>query len=149
MLQCTWWRRVQIWNLLSWDLFIFSKILTTTTDLQNFLKNAVFWDVATCRSCVNWRFGGTYCLRLQGRKICERGTKFSRWIQTTLKMEPIRSSETSVHTRSTPRHIPEDGIIYSHHCENLKSYNIPFYWDRWCSGNAIHSYSGGTRFESQ
>jgi hypothetical protein len=33
------------------------------------LKNAVFWDVAQCRSCVNRRFGGTYCLHLHGRKI--------------------------------------------------------------------------------
>jgi hypothetical protein len=32
---------------------------------------------------------------------------------STLKMEAIRSSETSVHTRSTRRHIPEDGILLS------------------------------------
>jgi hypothetical protein len=31
---------------------------------------------------------------------------------STLKMEAIRSSETSVHTRSTRRHIPEDGILH-------------------------------------
>jgi hypothetical protein len=31
---------------------------------------------------------------------------------STLKMEAIRSSETSVHPRSTRRHIPEDGILY-------------------------------------
>jgi hypothetical protein len=31
---------------------------------------------------------------------------------STLKMETIRSSETSVHfTRSARRHIPEDGIL--------------------------------------
>jgi hypothetical protein len=40
---------------------------------------------------------------------------------STLKMEAIRSSETSVHTRSTRRHIPEDGILHSHRRENLKS----------------------------
>jgi hypothetical protein len=34
------------------------------------------------------------------------------------------SSETSVHTRSTLRHIPQDGILHSHPCENLKSYII-------------------------
>jgi hypothetical protein len=41
---------------------------------------------------------------------------------STLKMEAIRSSKTSVHTRSTQRHISEDGILHSHHRENLKSY---------------------------
>jgi hypothetical protein len=30
--------------------------------------------------------------------------------------------EMSVQTRSTQRHIPEDGILHSHRCENLKSY---------------------------
>jgi hypothetical protein len=32
------------------------------------------------------------------------------------------SSETSVHIRSTRRHIQEDGILHSHRCEYLKSY---------------------------
>jgi hypothetical protein len=35
------------------------------------MKNVVYWDVALCRSCVNRRFGGTYRLHLQGRKIRE------------------------------------------------------------------------------
>jgi hypothetical protein len=42
------------------------------------MKNDVFWDVGPCRSCANRRFGGTYCLHLQGRKIRERGTSLSR-----------------------------------------------------------------------
>jgi hypothetical protein len=36
-------------------------------------------------------------------------------------METINSCETSVHARSTRRHIPEDGILPSHRRENLKS----------------------------
>jgi hypothetical protein len=40
----------------------------------------------------------------------------------TLKMETIRSSETSVYTISTRRYIPEAGILHSHRRENLKSY---------------------------
>jgi hypothetical protein len=51
------------------------------------MKNSIFWDVA----------GGCNLLTLY----------FS-----TLKVEAIRSSETSVHTRCTRRHIPEDGILY-------------------------------------
>jgi hypothetical protein len=38
------------------------------------LKNAVFWDVAPCITCVNRRFGGMYHLHLQGKKIRERET---------------------------------------------------------------------------
>jgi hypothetical protein len=41
---------------------------------------------------------------------------------STLKMEAIRSSETSGYTISIQRHIPEDGIIHSHRREHLKSY---------------------------
>jgi hypothetical protein len=84
------------------------------------LKNAVFGDVAACRSCVNRRFGGTYRLHFHGRKIRERGTSVIRWLQSSA----ICSSETSVHTRSTRHHIPEDGILHRHSRENLKSYSI-------------------------
>jgi hypothetical protein len=45
------------------------------------MKNAVFWDVESCGSCVNRRFGGPYRLHLQGRKIRERKTSLSRWLQ--------------------------------------------------------------------
>jgi hypothetical protein len=40
----------------------------------------------------------------------------------TLKIEAIRSSETSVHTKSKRRHIPDDGILHFHRRETLKSY---------------------------
>jgi hypothetical protein len=56
----------------------------------------------------------------------------SRWfhdqlIFSTLKMEAIFSSEMSVDTqRTTRRHIPEDGTLHNHRCENLKSCKIYF-----------------------
>jgi hypothetical protein len=53
------------------------------------MQNAVFWDVVPCSSLADF---------------------------STLKMEAIRSSETSVYTRSTRRHIPEDGILHCRVC---------------------------------
>jgi hypothetical protein len=40
----------------------------------------------------------------------------------TLKMVAIRSSEMSIYTLSTRRHIQGDSIVHSHRRENLKSY---------------------------
>jgi hypothetical protein len=57
------------------------------TDVTNTTKNAVFWDVAPCRYCVNRRFGGTYGLHLQGRNIRERETSVNRWLQTESPVE--------------------------------------------------------------
>jgi hypothetical protein len=33
------------------------------------MKDAIFWDVAPCRSCVTRCFGGTYRFHLHGRKV--------------------------------------------------------------------------------
>jgi hypothetical protein len=46
----------------------------------------------------------------------------STLIRVTVMMEAISSSDTSVLTRATRRHIPEDGIIHSHCRKNLRSY---------------------------
>jgi hypothetical protein len=45
-------------------------------------------------------------------------------ILSTLTMGTVCSSETSVLTTATWRHIPKDGIPHIHHHENLKTYKI-------------------------
>jgi hypothetical protein len=42
---------------------------------------------------------------------CSAGSLADLFLFSTLKMETVRSSETSVNTISTRRHIPEDGFI--------------------------------------
>jgi hypothetical protein len=76
----------------------------SVSENKTILKNALFWYVALCRSCVNGRFGGTYRLYLQGKKLGERGTSSCRLLQpahpgssladsSTFKIEALRSSE--------------------------------------------------------
>jgi hypothetical protein len=87
------------------------------------MKNAVFWDVTPCGSCRNGCFGGTYLLHHQGgrnQRARNVSTNYQLLVTTkvvpsslilfTLTMETIRSSETSVVTRATLHHIPEDSI---------------------------------------
>jgi hypothetical protein len=46
----------------------------------------------------------------------------SSLILVTLMVEVMRSSKTLILARATWHHIPEDGIIHSHGCENLESH---------------------------
>jgi hypothetical protein len=79
------------------------------------MKKAVFWNVAPCRSGVVYQSAFNVS---HGRFVCG----LSYILPSILKMEAIRSSETSVNTTSSWCHIPEDCFLHSHRRENLKSY---------------------------
>jgi hypothetical protein len=74
-----------------------------------------------CVSCINRSFGGTCRHHLQGRRdIRERGKLLDSLLATVWHFSSLTYS--SVFTRPTRRHIPEDGILHSHRSEYLKSY---------------------------
>jgi hypothetical protein len=66
--------------------------------------------------------------------ICRTLLSCSAWF-STLKMEIICSSETSVNIRTTLSYIPEDSTICSYSCDIFKSYRrftdfeIIFFWN--------------------
>jgi hypothetical protein len=51
----------------------------------------------------------------------QAGSLADFFLSSTLKMEAVRSSETSVNTISTQCRTPEVGFLHSHRCENLIS----------------------------
>jgi hypothetical protein len=62
---------------------------------------------------------GSFRLRLSPQQPADAGSPLADF--STLKMEAIRSFETSIDVISTQRYIAEDDILYSRRCENLKS----------------------------
>jgi hypothetical protein len=125
------------------------------------MKSTIFWDVTPCSPLrVNRRFGGTCRLRLQGRinnfskKPASKQVAstllvyhmLACWflaenIPSTLKMEAICSSETSVDTRrTTRRYIPEVDtlqlITVIRTSDNYRSFVLQIIIKR----NLIHTY---------
>jgi hypothetical protein len=79
----------------------------------------IFWEMMPCGSYKNRLSSTSLCLckSLQLRSVtCSHSC--------TLKMEAIRSSETSVVIRATRRNLPEDDNHHSHRRGNLKSYKM-------------------------
>jgi hypothetical protein len=81
---------------------ILSGIYLSNIYTSGIWRRVVCWD-ATCHLLTCW-----FLLKM---------------LSSTLKMETICSSETSVASQQTTRrHIPEDDTLHNHRCENLKSY---------------------------
>jgi hypothetical protein len=89
------------------------------------MKNAVFWDLAPCRSCVNRHFGGTY-----------RCSHLLRLVPRSRMLYPEDGGDTILRNMGSHKiyyTAPEDGILHSHHRENLKSYNFNIFGSRFIS----------------
>jgi hypothetical protein len=92
------------------------------------------------RSCVNdvseKRIASIFMVEKSATEepACAGGCRLTHQSKTmisdfsTLKMEAIYSSETSVHTRSRRLHILEDDILHSYRCEKFKSYLLVLCW---------------------
>jgi hypothetical protein len=73
------------------------------------MKNAVFWDVAPCSLCEpTFRRIVSPSSSLQLLAHADSSLADS----STLKMEAVRASEASVYTKTTRRHIQENGILH-------------------------------------
>jgi hypothetical protein len=95
------------------------------------LKFTVFWDVTPCNPveihpcfCLYPVFRGEKQAVNRRRKAI--GSDCFLQVDclvccTTLRMEAVSSAETSVNSRTTHRHIPQDSILHSQHKENLTS----------------------------
>jgi hypothetical protein len=79
------------------------------------MKSSILWDITRCSPMkLNRRFRATYCFHIQSRlRLVPAFTLICCWTYySTLKMEAICSSETSVHfPRTTLRYIPEDSTL--------------------------------------
>jgi hypothetical protein len=83
--------------------------------------NAISWNVTPYGSCENRRFGWKCCFYYR-QLLVTADVVHNSLIRFILMMEKTRSPKTSVLTRPTWRHIPEDDILYSQRREKLKSY---------------------------
>jgi hypothetical protein len=102
------------------------KAATVLTRTRINLKVVNFCNIVSC-SPYDATFRNNVLPPSSGPKISRtRYQRASRFLGRTLKMEVIRSSETSVHIPNKRTYNLEDGSFHNHLCENLKSHGNNF-----------------------
>jgi hypothetical protein len=60
-------------NRIYFDIFLYNQTDKQTKVYSTFtLRFDIFWDIARCSTYINRRFGGTYRLHLQDRKLAKQ-----------------------------------------------------------------------------
>jgi hypothetical protein len=94
---------------------------TALSEVVFLLKNAVFWDEASCRYRENRRCGASYRDSASEEQLSFGYAKIAphSLIPSSLNMEATLSSESSVLTRPTRCHIAEDGFLHNSKLKDL------------------------------
>jgi hypothetical protein len=115
------------------------------------MKNAVFWDVTSCGSCKNRRFGGAYRLHLSGKNqragnIAEDGILHIPWflvnvdvVQKYLRIEspsPISIEPTAQRQLSADRTSSSVRYGNDHRHAGWPKYTALTCWGPWCRNDA-------------
>jgi hypothetical protein len=115
----------QLWG------FVRSEALTAVV-----MKSIIFWDITPCSPVrVNWRFGGTYRLHLQGRRI----SRASRALLVTCVHAALLPVDFQ---RTTRLYIPENGTLIMRPVRGLswmKEHKLFKTVPIWAMGQAPHS----------
>jgi hypothetical protein len=87
-------------------------------EINLLVKSNIFWNKTPCSPLkINRRFGGTYRLLLQGRRVSRQ--------ETSVKARGKKNKQTSVHFQlNTRRYIADDNTLYNHCWDPQILYNI-------------------------
>jgi hypothetical protein len=116
------------------------RIYNRPSESSTLLKSSVFWDTNPWSPVIfNRRFGGTYCLHLQGRGVGQARNLYDERNKQTLHVgfllglhfdsEDVKNTflrNVGVLSASMWHYIPEDAILHSHCREKLKSHTADY-----------------------
>jgi hypothetical protein len=85
------------------------------------MKIAVFWDVAPCRSYVNRRFGGTYCLHFRVEKPASKEPAFFRF---SCDISFNAAAWRLYHIKGSEHHLQACSSVRIRTCTNLQKKHL-------------------------